>query len=123
MFFESDEFKNLTPIKGSFEVLKNLKQKYRLVVVTSRQSILEMQTKEFLNKYYPGIFDEVLLGNHYGGFSFSKELILSIEGKKRSKPEMCKEVGAKLLIDDSFHYCTECATADIKVCQHGIILT
>eukprot|EP00761_Pharyngomonas_kirbyi_P001564 gb/GECH01001568.1/.p1 GENE.gb/GECH01001568.1/~~gb/GECH01001568.1/.p1 ORF type:complete len:205 (+),score=54.90 gb/GECH01001568.1/:1-615(+) len=102
-FFESPEFDSLKPIPGAHEALKELKEKgYTLVLVTSRQTFLKEKTMKFLDKNYPGIFDQVRLGNHYG------------EGKKKSKPEMCRELGASILIDDSLKYCTECAHDDIK---------
>lgn len=46
----------------------------------------------------------VICSNHYG-----------LTGTKRSKTDMCKEIGAKLLIDDSLKYARGCAHDGIKV--------
>ena len=45
------------------------------------------------------------LGNHFG------------KGKKISKPDMCLQIGAVMLIDDSLKYTTQCS----KVMDHVIL--
>jgi hypothetical protein len=54
---------------------------------------MEAMTKEWLGRHYPGVFDDVLFGNHYG-----------TTGAKMGKPEMCSSIGAVCLIDDSLKY-------------------
>eukprot|EP01080_Neovahlkampfia_damariscottae_P005889 gene5889-9717_t len=107
-FFQSDHFKNLLPIKGAYEQLQELKQDFKLVIVTSRQHQLREDTESFIQKYYPDTFDEMLFGNHYGKV-----------GKKMTKSEMCKSIGAELLIDDNLHYANDCATNGIKAILFG----
>lgn len=63
---------------------------------------------QFINKYYPGIFSRIMMGNHYGR-----------EGVKKSKPEMCKELGAVLLIDDSLDYARQCAESNLNAILFG----
>ena len=48
------------------------------------------------------------MGNHYGE-----------SGEKLSKPDMCKKIGAKILIDDSLLYAQECAKEGIKTILFG----
>jgi uncharacterized HAD superfamily protein len=48
------------------------------------------------------------MGNHYG-----------TEGVKRSKPDMCKDIGAVLLIDDSLDYASQCAEAQLDAILFG----
>lgn len=108
-FFESDHFRNsIDPVPNAFETLLRMKEKYSLHVVTARQHLVEDITRAWLDKYYPNIFDEVHFGNHY-----------SKSGKSRSKAEMCKSIGAKVLIDDSMIYATQCALEDISVVLFG----
>jgi len=48
-----------------------------------------------------------LFGNHYG------------QGKKMSKPEMCKLLNAVLLIDDQHDYARQCSENGIKSILFG----
>ena len=80
-------------VEDAYKVLKSLKTKFRFVVCTSRQLQTKEITFKWINKFFPNIFDEIRFGNHFG-----------LTGKKVSKPEMCKQLGAKILIDDSSYY-------------------
>ncbi|ETO30819.1 hypothetical protein RFI_06303 [Reticulomyxa filosa] len=99
-FLDSETFQkdHIEIIPGAFEVLNKLKDKYDFVVVTSRQAKLEKLTRAWVRKHYPGIFKDIRLGNHF-----------SSQGKKLSKAEMCNQIGASVLIDDSIQYTAECA--------------
>lgn len=111
LFFQSKHFQSLERVKGSYESLKLIKDTHscRMVIVTSRQLFLRDATESFLNAHFPGsIFDEILMGNHYGE-----------TGEKLSKSEMCLKVGASILIDDSLLYANECAKNGIKTILFG----
>ncbi|KAG5190639.1 hypothetical protein JKP88DRAFT_232053 [Tribonema minus] len=95
-------------IAGAKEVLKKYADRFDFHVVTSRQNLLEAETLRWLKHWYPGVFRGVEFGNHYAQ-----------EGIHRSKPDMCKEIGACLLIDDSMRYATQCASAGIPVVLFG----
>jgi hypothetical protein len=82
-----------------------LQPQYRFVVVTSRQSYMEAMTKAWLDRHYPGVFDDVLFGNHYG-----------TTGAKMGKPEMCSSIGAVCLIDDSL----KCVFGDVRVVENAV---
>lgn len=107
-FFASSYFTNIKPIPHAFETLQMLKQEYDLHIVTSRQFAIQDTTLEWIEQHYPGLFSAVHFGNHY-----------SKEGKVRSKPEMCRDIGAVLLIDDSLQYAMHCYKADIPVILFG----
>ena len=107
-FFTTEGFLNQSPIPHSQQVLSRLKEKYDLVVVTSRQHFLREHTQKFLDTYYSGIFHELKMGNHYGD-----------DGRKQSKPELCQEAGAILLIDDSIDYVTHVAEHEMKAILFG----
>jgi hypothetical protein len=101
-FFESPEFTDLEPLEGAIEVLQRRKAEGRLrfVVVTSRQAVIEAETRAWVERFFPCVFDAILLGNHWGS-----------TGAKRSKTEMCLEAGAVALVDDSPQYVMETAAA------------
>ena len=104
-FFTSDHFtKNLKCVAGAQEAMETLGKHFRLVVVTSRQLAIENDTRIWLDKYFPNVFDQVVFGNHWG-----------LEGRKVSKPELCQAVGAQTLIDDNLTYALQCSSAGIRV--------
>ncbi|RYG69280.1 hypothetical protein EON64_03115 [archaeon] len=108
-FFESNHFKQgLNPLPHAYDVLQRMKFLYSLHVVTARQHKVEAITRSWLNTHFPNTFDEVHFGNHY-----------SKDGKSRSKAEICKTIGAKLLIDDNMIYATQCALEGISVVLFG----
>lgn len=92
-FFESQEFERIQLVPGCVEGIKKLKEHYDLFIVTSRQHILKDNTVNFINNTFPNCFKDIVFGNHYG-----------IEGSKISKKDMCKQVNAFCLIDDSLKY-------------------
>lgn len=108
-FFLSSHFINkIQPIPGALETLQKLKEDYDLHIVTSRQFAIEELTVKWVEQHFPGVFSKLHFGNHY-----------SKEGKVRSKPEICREIGAVLLIDDSLQYAMDCYKADIPVLLFG----
>ena len=102
-FFKTPFFLNIKPVENAFETLKRLSRRFRFVVVTSRQHYLKTQTIEWINRHFPGIFDEILLGNHW---TRSDD-----RSAKITKQEMCAEAGACVLIDDSTKYALQCASS------------
>uniref|UniRef100_A0A7S4PXQ4 Uncharacterized protein n=1 Tax=Alexandrium monilatum TaxID=311494 RepID=A0A7S4PXQ4_9DINO len=74
----------------------------RLHIVTSRQEEIAEETRSWLERHFPGIFplERIHIGNHFGR-----------TGPRVSKSKICVEIGARLLIDDSWEYCREVAEA------------
>jgi 5'(3')-deoxyribonucleotidase len=107
-FITTAEFLNQRPIAHSQEVLNALKSHYDFVVVTSRQHFLRDHTQQFMDMFFPGVFTELKMGNHYGE-----------HGEKKTKAELCKEAGACLLIDDSVDYVQHVALHGIKAILFG----
>lgn len=104
-FFESRHFNDGIPtIPGARETLLRLAGFCDLVVVTSRQHVIQEPTLEWLSTHYEGLFSEVHFGNHF-----------ALHGIAKPKSEMCKSLGAKILIDDNPNYAMECAENGINV--------
>ncbi|MEW5318544.1 MAG: hypothetical protein WDW38_009760 [Sanguina aurantia] len=104
-FFRSQHFNNGIPvIPGALQALERLSTSCDLVVVTSRQHIIQDVTLSWIDSHYPGIFQEVYFGNHW-----------ALEGVSRKKSDICRSIGAHVLIDDNPSYATECAAAGISV--------
>lgn len=111
LFYLSRHFKQgLKPVDGAMEGLLWLKAATgcELHIVTARQHSLEPATRQWVDQFYPGVFTSLTFGNHYG-----------LEGKKKSKPQMCRDIGALCLIDDSQIYAGQCAEEGIPCVLFG----
>lgn len=107
-FNQSELFQEIPPVEGSVEYIHKLSQYFDLQIVTSRSFVLEESTKQWVEKHFPNLFSNIHFGNHYG-----------TGGTVRSKPQMCAEAGAIMLIDDSFDYAVQCAARGIPVVLFG----
>jgi hypothetical protein len=104
-FFDSTHFiETLPPLEDAFNALNQLKEHFRFHIVTARHRQIQGITKDWLNKYYPNIFEKIHFGNHYGGPG----------DIARTKADICHSIGAIALIDDSPKYAIQCALAGIK---------
>ena len=97
-FTQTDEYRNIKPFPGAVEGIKRLRKISDLVVITSRPIYLEESTWESFFRDFPkDTFSDIKLGNHY---NFKDPNRYDSKGKF----EMCREVGAKLIIDDLKKY-------------------
>lgn len=96
---------------NSEQVLSKLKQKYDLVVVTSRKTMLRDDTLAWLDKRYAGIFKDV----HFAGI-WDKVTDSSFHATKK---EMVQKLGASILIDDQPKHCEAVADAGIQAILFG----
>ncbi|KAL9224167.1 hypothetical protein vseg_000230 [Gypsophila vaccaria] len=104
-FFKTSYFKSgIHPIPGAQKVLNKLSKFCNLAVVTSRQNVIKDHTLEWIEKHYPGLFEEIHFGNHF-----------ALDGESRPKSEICRSMGAKVLIDDNPRYALECAEVGMRV--------
>ncbi|CAN1136156.1 hypothetical protein LINPERPRIM_LOCUS20926 [Linum perenne] len=104
-FFKTAYFKNgIYPLPGAQRVLHKLSSHCKLSVVTSRQNIIKDHTVDWLEKHYPGLFHEIHFGNHF-----------ALQGESKPKSEICRSLGADILIDDNPRYALECAEVGIMV--------
>eukprot|EP01023_Acetabularia_acetabulum_P022672 TRINITY_DN2227_c0_g2_i1.p1 TRINITY_DN2227_c0_g2~~TRINITY_DN2227_c0_g2_i1.p1 ORF type:complete len:300 (-),score=24.82 TRINITY_DN2227_c0_g2_i1:347-1246(-) len=107
-FFTSEHFlEGVCVVPGSKEALDQLSSMtdVNLEIVTSRQNVITKPTKRWIYSNFPGIFgDRVHICNQW-----------SLEGKQRSKSEVCLQIGADILIDDNPRYAVECAKKGIQV--------
>lgn len=112
-FFKSHHFAaGIEAIPGAYESLLRLRAGCDLMVVTSRQHCIQEPTREWLEQHFPEVFSDVHFGNHF-----------ALEGQSRKKSDICRAIGAEVLIDDNPAYARECAEAGIHVLlydwEHG----
>lgn len=95
-FYKSQEFRNLSLVRYAFDVCNDLSKDHELYAVTSRPAFISGETIEQVETGFPGVFRGIHLTNQWGD-----------EGAKRTKGEVCIELGAAALVDDSYDYLFE----------------
>ena len=95
-FYMSKDFMELTPIKKSqlamYKLRANAKKMY---VLTGRQEVVRDDTETWIQHFFPGIFDDVILTNSY-------------TPNEIRKIDICRALNIGLLIDDNKGICDEC---------------
>jgi uncharacterized HAD superfamily protein len=107
-YLDSEHYSSGTPIKGSVEAISKLRQRFRLVLITSRNDFYRGYTEDFIEKHFGGLFDEL---------RYTHE----IENPTATIPKhvICKELGAMVLIDDHLHNVVECVKAGVDAILFG----
>lgn len=100
-------------IDGAYEVLKRLKTKARLIVVTSRKEALKPETIHWLNTYYPDIFHQGTV--YFTGF-YER---LATGSWALHKGDMLRELGAQYLIDDQVKHCNGAVSCGVRALLFG----
>src|SRR5262249_45034715 len=79
-----------------------LKNRYKLVIVTARPKRTVEATPEWIERNFPDIFSDI----HF--------VPIWDPGPKKTKAEICQEIGADYLIDDLVRHCNLAAEVGIK---------
>ncbi len=104
---EGHNFK-IEPVPGAIEgVGALLKKGYILHLVTARPTIIQKDTEKWINKFFPQKFINL---HHAFNKNIHKE-----DSPKKKKWEICKEIGARVLIDDHLDNALSCVENGIKV--------
>jgi 5'(3')-deoxyribonucleotidase len=101
-FYNSQAFSNLKPISGSQNAMKWLRQRsQKMYVVTGRQDMAREQTETWIETYFPGIFNDVILTNSY-------------TPQEVKKVDICRALNLGMIIDDNKAICDECLDNGIR---------
>ena len=104
-FYKTDYFRNINPVQGSIEVIDTLSKTNELIVITSRPHYIRRETKNWIEHYFPEKFSKVyFVTNPYQPGIY-----------KRSKSDICAELGVNILIEDCLDYARECASRGTSV--------
>lgn len=91
-FYHTDLHWNSAPMEGAPEVIRELQKKHRLIIITAKPDYLREKTLMWLDKHYKDAFKEIhFLGEFHG----------TSDHKKKSKGELCDEIGVDIFIEDS----------------------
>lgn len=101
ILLESDD--NLqVPGSDAIETVLSLAKTHELHLVTGRDDVFKPMTQLLADKYFPGCFKSIEHTNYF------------VEGKKRSKGEVCKMLGADLLVDDHVEHVRSVLDAGLR---------
>jgi uncharacterized HAD superfamily protein len=103
-FHKTSIYRNIKPITGSVEAIKKLRRSNELYVITSRHSDVIENTKKWIDKYFPDLFLKIYFSNSFYGRS-----------KKLKKSDICRQLKADMLIEDSFEYAIDCLRPNRKI--------
>ncbi len=108
-FFQEVDTLSLHPMEGAVPALDELKRRFDLTIVSARDLSTADVTREWVDKFFPRVFDEVVLGV---GNPIAKSRPLT-------KADVCVQVGAYLLIEDQLSHASVVAAAGIRVLLFG----
>lgn len=110
-YHESDHLAYCVTIEGANDALNKLKEKFKLVALTSRRSSISQLTKEWIEKHYPNIFDDIIFAGFYD--SISKDSFTKTKG------ELAKNIGADFIIDDQLKHVFSSAELGMQAILFG----
>jgi 5'(3')-deoxyribonucleotidase len=106
-FERSAKLMDIAPMPGAKRAIDSLRGKHELSIITARDSEFADITKHWMTRYFPDVFSEIHFANHH-----------SPTATPRSKGDICREIGASVMIDDSFNNVLSCH----NVCDDGVLL-
>jgi 5'(3')-deoxyribonucleotidase len=99
--------------KLSIEVLNRLKNKFKIVTLTSRRSVKKDGTIEWLEKHYPNIFDDYIFSGIYDSVILDRKEGSIVQAANRNKGQLLRDLHISWHIDDQPKHC-------IGASEHGI---
>lgn len=103
LFYQSPEHLNAKPVRGSVEAISKLKEKHSLHLVTAKPESVRQITTDWLDKYFPKMFDGIHFTNQFHG------------NDKKLKSEVCQELRIELFIDDALHNAEDITSVGVPV--------
>lgn len=103
-FHTTDYFKNIKPVVGARRTIAALNDTHQFIILTSRFLEIQNETQDWLNRHFPNKFFGMYFTNHWS----------LTGGVYKKKSDFCQELGAKIIIEDSLEYSTDCANFGIK---------
>lgn len=106
-FHETGVHSRLTPIEDAYESLKRISEHFELHIVTARRRLIIDSTHQWVEQHYPGIFKSIRFVHVWEDID------------PPTKAQVCKEIGAVLLIDDSVSHCALASQSGLDALLFG----
>lgn len=100
--FNRADHAHIEPLEQARDALITLSERFDMVIVTARHPQFETNTSSWLQRHLDGFFSSL---SHIG--------YAPLMEKPVKKVDVCRELGAMALIDDSVGHVSECAEAGI----------
>ena len=98
-FYKSQAFVQLTPMGGAQKAMYKLRRSAdKLYIVTGRQDTVREETEDWIDTFFPNIFDDVIITNSYTPYEVKKS-------------DICRALNIGLIIDDNKGICDQCIEA------------
>jgi 5'(3')-deoxyribonucleotidase len=107
-FHESGSLGRYDHNQHAFDVLTQLKERYELVIITSRRIRAKEETFAWIAERFPNIF-----ADHQIHFAGIWDEGISENRYSRTKGDLVKELGVSYLIDDQLKHC-------LSASEHGV---
>jgi hypothetical protein len=91
-YMRSNPYKQAPPYPEAILAIQSFAKRHELHLVTGRSHEREPETLEMLDRYFPGYFNTVVHTNHF--------VLLDSGLQRRTKGEVCVDLGADVLVDD-----------------------
>ncbi len=101
--FLSNGHASVRPVKDAQGAIERLAKVYTVVIVTARFPDLKGVTKEYLDRYFMSHIHDIHMAGYPGGSL-----------RVRPKVEICSEINAVALVDDSLRHIRDCARAGMQ---------
>lgn len=95
-------------------VLRTLHATFKIIAVTSRRRMIEQETKQWIDKYFAGIIDDIRFAGFYD--DLSKDVHLK---RAMTKADILLSIEADYFIDDQLKHCIAAAGAGISTILFG----
>ncbi len=112
-FHASGIINNYRHYDEALPVLERLSRDYQLVVATSRNSSINMETIAWIQKHYAGIFTEIYFSGIYDDFDKLDSAHLA------TKAGLLQKIGASYLIDDQIKHCNSAVEKGLQAILFG----
>ncbi|KAH6916826.1 hypothetical protein BKA70DRAFT_313918 [Coprinopsis sp. MPI-PUGE-AT-0042] len=108
-FYKTDRIHNTIPVPGAAEGIQNLKSLgFRLVVVTARTEDTADESWGWIQRHFPDCFESIICTGQFKDAQKKGHEVLT----RLSKADVCDDLKAVLLIDDSSENALQCTTAE-----------
>ncbi|KAJ2919327.1 hypothetical protein MD484_g1118, partial [Candolleomyces efflorescens] len=103
---------NTKPVPGAREGIESLRQLgFRLIIVTARSEDNADESWKWVERHFPGCFESIICTGQFTDAHKKGHEVVT----KLSKAQVCDDLKAVLLIDDSAENAVQCVTAERPV--------
>jgi 5'(3')-deoxyribonucleotidase len=102
-YLKTENYRSGQPITGSIDAIQELRKRFNLALVTSRNRFYRGSTEEFLETHFGGLYDQL----HYTHNAEGPDVYIP-------KHVICKDIGAIALVDDHLSNVISCAENGIQ---------